>query len=237
MSRVLIAMLASVSAGGYGYFDNPKTIWEWRAANSHHVDGWVIPMALTCPRMLIIRSRYYGEKIIPDDILMLGYDFDRIWPAGWPDSIASPGFLLTLAFAPYREAPQIVDNLHLEGDWGEYCSGIAKFIAYCQPIVTLLAALKLGFGNYLLGLVFGELVGYMCCSVFYTVGWHFTPNFIIQLLFSWRLFTVSVLLPLNIMRSLFTFAKTPPLLRRQSSSERVQQEMLQGLRALAYADF
>lgn len=54
----------------------------------------------------------------------------------------------------------------------------------CQPIVILLAALKSGFGNSLFGFVFAELFGYMCCSVFYTVGWHFTPNFNIQLLFT-----------------------------------------------------
>ena len=93
----------------------------------------------------------------------------------------------------------------------------------------------MGFGTALFGTVFGELFGYMCCTVFYLVGWHFTPNFIVQLLFSWRLFNVSVLLPLNLMRSLFTFAKAPPLLRRQSSSERATEAMLQSLRALAYA--
>ena len=186
---------------------------------------------------MILRSRYYGEKIIPDDILLLGYDFDRIWPAEWPDSIASPGFLFTLGFAPYREVPKIADSLPLEGDWGEYCRGIAKFIAYCQPILILLSFLKLGFGNGLIRAVFAELFGYMGCLFFYYIGWYFTPSFVLQLLFSWRLFTVSVLMPLGLMRGLFTFAKNPPLLRRQSSSERFQQEMLSTLRTLALADF
>ena len=215
---------------GSSWFDNQKlNLLDWRNAYPHEVDGWAIPAFMSCPRILILRSRYYDKKIIPEDVLKLDYDVDPLWPAEWPDSIKAPGFIFTIFFAPYREMPKVVDNLELSGEWGEYCRGIAKFIAYGQPVLILLDALKSGFGGYIFQVIVSESVSYMCCLVFYSVGWYFTPSFVMQLLVSWRLLVLVVIFPLTVMSNLFSHAQKPPILRRQSSSDRATQALIRGL--------
>lgn len=211
------------------WFDKKLNLLAWQAASPHEVDGWVIPAVMNCPRILMIRSRYYDKSYIPEDVLKLDYDTMPLWPAEWPDSIKAPGFIFTILFAPYLEAPKIVDNLALTGEWGEYCMGIAKFIAYAQPLVVVLNAFKNGFGNFLLGVLVSESFSYACCLVFYSTGWYFTPDWAMKLLVSWRLLVMVFFMPLGLMRALFTHAKQPPLLRRQSSTARALEALRYGL--------
>ena len=67
-------------------------------------------------------------------------------------------------------------------------------------------------------------------AVFYSTGWYFTPEWAMKLLVSWRLLVMVFLMPLGFMRALFTHAKKPPIMRRQSSgTERALEALRYGL--------